>query len=63
MKRCETWIDHEFGEPRLIASGRHPVTGPYQRFEATCDICQRTVFETRPVIEPSVCLSPDGART
>lgn len=45
--RCATWMDHDWRSPVLVASGRHPVLGPYQKFRTACTRCPVETSETR----------------
>lgn len=44
---CETWMDHEFGESKLVRSGKDPANGAYQVFVRTCGRCTKRSLETR----------------
>ncbi len=44
---CPTWGDHEWGSPRLVGAGKHPINGRWQRFESKCARCPRVSGETR----------------
>ncbi len=45
---CRTWNDHEWGEPRVVAAGRHPTQGYWQRVSCRCtrDGCDRELTVT-----------------
>lgn len=43
---CETWSDHEWGEPHLAGSGTHPVRGAYHTVRTRCARCEKTRTET-----------------
>jgi len=45
--KCETWTDHEFGAARLAEAGRHPVRGPFTRWEYECGKCHTKISDTR----------------
>ena len=44
--RCATWADHRWSAARVVATGRHPMLGAYQRVVERCEHCGREVSET-----------------
>jgi hypothetical protein len=44
---CETYAEHDFGAPRILAFGTDPRHGNYQRLVRTCSRCGRELPETR----------------
>lgn len=43
---CRQFSDHDFDEPRLVETGRHPVLGRFNRYVARCAHCPRTETQT-----------------
>ena len=43
---CESWSDHEWGSPRVLEQGRHPIRGAYRLVRVTCERCPRSITRT-----------------